>query len=114
MEPAPSDSGVSTPIEHTLSAISTTSATITRFIRSVRAAHGDLSAVTRELSDLRLALELLRDETGIPVGLQSQLLVLLDACRDTLVRINIILAQCPDTAQWASGPSKGEVLRQQE
>ncbi|KAL2257072.1 hypothetical protein VTK26DRAFT_695 [Humicola hyalothermophila] len=53
---------LSRPIEYLLSGISSTSAIITRFIRSVRVAHADLAAVTRDLSDLRLLLELMREE----------------------------------------------------
>ncbi|KAK4235015.1 hypothetical protein C8A03DRAFT_46767 [Achaetomium macrosporum] len=64
---------IARPIKYLLSGISSTSAIITRFIRSVRIAHADLAAVTRDLSDLRLLLELLRDEPGVPPLLQSWL-----------------------------------------
>ncbi|KAK3348795.1 hypothetical protein B0T25DRAFT_519167 [Lasiosphaeria hispida] len=97
-------------VDSTLSAITTTSATITRFIRSVRAAHADLSAVSRELSDLRLLLELLRDEPEIPLLLQSQILILVDACGNALIRIDAALSYCQDASQWAS-TGKAEILR---
>ncbi|KAK4185624.1 hypothetical protein QBC35DRAFT_465413 [Podospora australis] len=98
---APRKHTASRPIEYLLSGISSTSSIITRFIRSVRASHSDLSAVTRELSDLRLLLELLRDEPHIPLVLQAQMLLLLESCGNTLIRIDSILAQCHDATQWA-------------
>ncbi|KAK3376953.1 hypothetical protein B0T24DRAFT_233264 [Lasiosphaeria ovina] len=98
------------PIEYTLSSISTTSAIITRFIRSVRVAHADLAGVTRELSDMRLLLELLRDEPGIPLLLQAEVLVLLESCGTVLVRIDSVLEYCRDTSQWVS-TGKSEIAR---
>ncbi|KAK4172590.1 hypothetical protein QBC36DRAFT_72029 [Triangularia setosa] len=91
----------SRPIEYLLSGISSTSAILTRFIRSVRASRSDLSAVTRELSDLRLLLELLRDELSIPLLLQAQMLLLLESCGNTLIRIDSILAQCRNASEWS-------------
>jgi hypothetical protein len=88
------------PIEYLLSGISSTSAIITRFIRSVRVAHADLAAVTRDLSDLRLILELLRDEPGVPLVLQGQMLLVLESCGNILIHIDNILARCPDPAKW--------------
>lgn len=103
-------------IEKTLSAASATSAAIIRFIRSVRAAHADLSAVTRELSDLRLLLELLRDEPDIPPRLQADVLGLLSACEGTLGAVDAALARCRDSdsssaQQWAAGASRDEIAR---
>lgn len=88
------------PIEYLLSGISSTSAIITCFIRSVRVAHTDLAAVTRDLSDLRLILELLRDELGVPLLLQAQVLPVLESCGNVLIQIDSILARCPDAAKW--------------
>lgn len=93
---------LSRPIEYLLSGISSTSTIITRFIRSVRVAHADLAAVTRDLSDLRLLLELMREERGIPVLLQAQTLQLLWCCGNVLIHIDTILAQCSDTEKWIS------------
>ncbi|KAK0610063.1 hypothetical protein B0T17DRAFT_500840 [Bombardia bombarda] len=90
------------PIDDILSGISATLATITRFIRAVRVAHADLSAVTRELSDLRLLLELMRDDQGIPLLVQAQVLALLVDCGKILYRIQNVLAHCGDAAQWTS------------
>ncbi|KAK5662188.1 hypothetical protein OQA88_8093 [Cercophora sp. LCS_1] len=93
---------LSVPADHVLSAISTTSANITRFIRSNRSAHAGLSLVARELSDLRLVLDLLVHETNIPSQISNQLLALLDGCCDALVSIDIVLAHSPD---WTSRSS---------
>lgn len=96
----------SRPIEYLLSGISSTSSIITRFIRSVRAAHADLSAVTRELSDLRLVLELLREEPSIPLILQAQMLLLLESCGNVLIQIDSVLDQCKDAGQWTKTGQK--------
>ncbi|KAK3317751.1 hypothetical protein B0T19DRAFT_297147 [Cercophora scortea] len=89
-------------VDDILAAISTTSATITRFIRSVRAAHADLTAVTRELSEMRLTLDLIQDEQEVPALLKSEVAGLLVACGDTLAETRRVLDQCQDAAQWTS------------
>jgi hypothetical protein len=91
---------IARPIEYLLSGISSTLAIITRFIRSVRVAHTDLAAVTRDLSDLRLILELLRDEPGVPFLLQGHMLPVLESCGNVLIQIDTILARCPEAAKW--------------
>ncbi|KAK4224100.1 hypothetical protein QBC38DRAFT_511985 [Podospora fimiseda] len=88
------------PIEYLLRSILDTSSIITRFIRLVRAAHADLSAVTRDLSDLRLVLELVKEEPRIPLMIQAQILLLLESCGNVLIQIESILSQCKDAAQW--------------
>lgn len=98
--PAPAPNAA--PIDETLSSISATSTAITRFLRSVRAAHADLAAVTRELSDLRLLLELIRDEQDMPLLLQAQVLALLQDCRGILLRVRDTLEHCSTPAQWTS------------
>jgi len=113
MEPAPGSQRLSRLIEHALSAISSTTSAITRFIRAVRSSHADLSAVTHELADLRLVLELLRDDPSIPPILQSCIPALLDACGDSLVRVDISLTHCADSTQWMSGPSREDISTQQ-
>ncbi|GAB1317778.1 hypothetical protein MFIFM68171_07988 [Madurella fahalii] len=100
------------PIEYLVFGISSTSAIITRFIRSVRVAHADLSAVTRELSDLRLLLDLLKDEPGMPLLLQAQMLSVLESCGNVLIEIDAVLARHPNIAQWlASGRSEMAACR---
>ncbi|KAK4102411.1 hypothetical protein N658DRAFT_337026 [Parathielavia hyrcaniae] len=99
---------IARPIEYLLSGISSTSAIITRFIRSVRVAHSDLAAVTRDLSDLRLVLELLRDEPALPPALQAQMLLVLEGCGNVLIHIDTILARCSEAARWV-GSGRGEI-----
>ncbi|KAK4217518.1 hypothetical protein QBC37DRAFT_449655 [Rhypophila decipiens] len=99
---APGGPGKAAPIDETLSSISSTSATITRFLRSVRAAHSHLAAVSRELSDLRLLLELMRDEQDIPLLLQAQVLALLHDCRGILARIRDMLEGGTSPTHWTS------------
>lgn len=97
------------PIDDTLSTISATSITITRFLRSVRAAHAELAAVTRELSDLRLLLELMREEQGIPLLLQAQVLAILQDCRTAILQVRDSLERCTSTVQWTSTTKPGIV-----
>jgi hypothetical protein len=99
-------------IDQTLSVFPKTSTSIARFIRSVRAAHGDLSTVTRDLSDLRLVLELMRDEPEIPHRLDVELVILLGACQYAMAAIEAAVARCPDSVAWLSGTSKDEVMLQ--
>jgi hypothetical protein len=91
---------IARPIEYLLSGISSTSAIVTRFIRSVRVAHTDLAAVTRDLSDLRLILELLREEPAVPLVLQGQMLLVPESCGNVLIHIDSVLARCPDPVKW--------------
>ncbi|KAK1834039.1 hypothetical protein QBC39DRAFT_36760 [Podospora conica] len=113
MEPSPTPTptpseGIARSIEQTLSLIPKTSTAIARFIRSVRAAHGDLSPVTRDLSDLRLVLELMRDEPDIPNRLEVELVILLGACQSAMVAIE---AAIPDSvAGWFT--NKDEIMLQ--
>jgi len=104
--------GIARSIEQTLSVAQKTSTSIARFIRSVRAAHGDLSTVTRDLSDLRLVLELMRDEPEIPHRLDVELVILLGACQYAMAAIEATVARCPDSVAWLSGTSKDEVMVQ--
>ncbi|KAK0737923.1 hypothetical protein B0T18DRAFT_236649 [Schizothecium vesticola] len=104
--------GIARSIDQTLSVIPRTSTSIARFIRSVRAAHGDLSTVTRDLSDLRLVLELMRDEPEIPHRLDVELVILLGACQYAMAAIETAVARCPDSVAWLSGTSKDEVMVQ--
>ncbi|KAK4443899.1 hypothetical protein QBC34DRAFT_198089 [Podospora aff. communis PSN243] len=113
MESPPETQGLSGLIAHTLSSVSTTTASITHFIRAVRSSHADLSAVTHELADLRLVLELLRDDPNIPPSLQGYIPILLSACGDGLARIDCALALCSDSTQWSSGASKESISGQQ-
>lgn len=97
---------IAQPAEYLLSAVSSTSAIITRFVRAVRVAHADLAAVTRELSDLRLLLELLKEESAIPAILQTHVLRVLESCGEVLIHIDVILARCSEPGQWKESGSK--------
>ncbi|OIW26276.1 hypothetical protein CONLIGDRAFT_468049 [Coniochaeta ligniaria NRRL 30616] len=78
-------------IDGLIATIGTTSHRVTNFIRAVRSARADLVHVTRELSDLRLELELLRDEHNVPPQIQSRGLAVLDSCGVVLHRIGSLL-----------------------
>jgi hypothetical protein len=101
---------IARPMEYLLSGISSTSAIITRFIRSMRVAHTDLAAVTRDLSDLRLVLELLKDEPAVPLVLQGQMRLVLESCGNVLIHIDSILARCSDPVKWVKS-GRGEISR---
>ncbi|KAB5533476.1 hypothetical protein GE09DRAFT_1144062, partial [Coniochaeta sp. 2T2.1] len=78
-------------IDSLIATIGRTSHGVTNFIRAVRSARADLVHVTRELSDLRLELELLRDEHNVPPQIQSRGLAVLDGCGVVLHRIGSLL-----------------------
>jgi hypothetical protein len=84
-------------IDGLIATIGTTSHRVTNFIRAVRAARPDLVHVTRELSDLRLELELLRDEHNVPRQIQSRGLAVLDSCGVVLCRIGSLLGGDPSS-----------------
>lgn len=91
-------------LEYLLSGIRSTSAIINGFIRAVPIAHADLTAVARSLSDLRLLLEMIREESSIPVLLQTQMLPVFGCCGNVLVHIDTTLSHCREPEPWtASG-----------
>ncbi|KAH8891571.1 hypothetical protein GQ53DRAFT_806511 [Thozetella sp. PMI_491] len=97
-------------IEAILAGIQPTSDTITRFIRSVRASHADLATVTRELSELRLVLDLLaNDVTDVPAPLRGRVLDILEACANILACLGSLLSKYSDGMQWAAG-GRSEVV----
>jgi hypothetical protein len=91
-------------IDSLLSAIASASLAVTNFIRSVRSARTDLVQVTRELSDLRLELELLRDEHNVPRRPQSHARALLDSCGVVLRRIGSLLGDSLSKADAGRPP----------
>lgn len=91
-------------IDGLIATIGATSHRVTNFIRAVRAARADLLHVTRELSDLRLELELLRDEHNVPHHIQCRGLAMLDSCGVVLRRIDGLLGGEPSPTS-ASPPS---------
>jgi hypothetical protein len=82
-----------------LSAVATTSKGVTDFIRGCREARSDLTAVSRELSELAIVLELLKDDSDvaddsvIPEAIQKQILSILLNCKDVIAKVDDVLAQ---------------------
>ncbi|KAJ9145492.1 WD40 repeat-like-containing domain [Pleurostoma richardsiae] len=89
-------------IQALLTALSSAGDTITRFVRYARAAHVDLVTLTRELSELRLTLELLRADTEhVPSELHPRIAGVLRSCEAVTGRIDAILAAC-----WSGTPGE--------
>lgn len=93
-----------------LFAIGRTSVAVTGFIRDCREARSDLTGVTRELSDLKLVLELLKDDTDvqdgriIPEALRIQILSIIAHCDNVLRKIDQLLEKHSGTlgaTRWA-------------
>ncbi|KAI1350355.1 hypothetical protein F5Y01DRAFT_160206 [Xylaria sp. FL0043] len=79
---------------------------IYNFIRDCKEARADLSQITRELSELSLILELIKDENAaatkdcLPDALQTQVQAMLTSCATTVQQIDKTLAKC----RGKSGP----------
>ncbi|PMD47012.1 hypothetical protein L207DRAFT_575816 [Hyaloscypha variabilis F] len=79
-----------------LGSIGQTSLAITSFVRSCEA-RGDLAEVVRELSELKMVLELLQGDQDvendriIPESLKRQILGILVKCNEVLVKIDAVL-----------------------
>lgn len=80
-----------------LGAVAKTISAVTSFIRSYREARTDLTAVNRELLELQIVLELLRDDSDInensvfPDALRAQVLSVITNCNTIVKQINTIL-----------------------
>ena len=78
-----------------IGAITKTTLTLIKFTREVRDARGDVDAVSRELSSLKLLLELLVDDTAegkkLPDTLQKQVTAIVGNCNHVLVQIDLLL-----------------------
>ncbi|ROV89124.1 hypothetical protein VSDG_08871 [Cytospora chrysosperma] len=90
-----------------MSSVRETLADVTNFIRRCRSARADLAAVTRELSELQMVLELLNDygdsrAYAVPVELQSHLRPILTNCTTVVLRISGVLRRLGEGA----GPPK--------
>jgi len=88
MDPSPLPAA----IDALVASITSTSLTITNFIRAVRSARADLAAVTRELADLCLVLELLRDDHVVPTRMQPRVRAVLRCCAVILARVSALAA----------------------
>ncbi|KAI0434439.1 hypothetical protein F5Y09DRAFT_252670 [Xylaria sp. FL1042] len=85
---------------------------IYNFIRDCREARADLSRITRDLSELSLILELIRDENAavtkrcLPDTLQTQVQAMLTSCISTVQEIEKTLTKC----RGKSGPLRWTML----
>lgn len=77
-----------------------TSIAITGFIRDCREARGDLTSVNRELSDLKIVLELLKDDTAnqddellLSEQLRVQILSIITNCSDVSAKVEKVLVE---------------------
>ncbi|KAI1111169.1 hypothetical protein F5Y14DRAFT_443482 [Nemania sp. NC0429] len=83
-----------------ITAATKTGTTIYKFIRDCKEARADLTEITRELSELTLILELIRDENSgaskgrLPNALQIQVQAMLTSCANTVQQIEQTLAKC--------------------
>lgn len=78
--------------------INKTTKAITKFVRTFREARKEMGAFNRQLSELTMTLEILRDETDteamaqmIPKGVCKQILAVLDQCNDILAEFHRIV-----------------------
>ncbi|KAI1853967.1 hypothetical protein JX266_001108 [Neoarthrinium moseri] len=87
-----------------LGALTQTTTTIIQFIRDCREARGDLTSVTQELSDLRIVLELLKEDAAeadgdIPLSaaLRTQIITVINNCGDVAAKIERVLVNLRDS-----------------
>jgi hypothetical protein len=82
-----------------LAAVGKATLAITEFVRGCREARSDLAAITVELSQLNLVLELLKDDTAVsddrvlPESLQAQILSIIANCSAVIDKINTALGK---------------------
>ncbi|KAF4880472.1 hypothetical protein CGCSCA1_v000210 [Colletotrichum siamense] len=85
---------------------------ITAFVRDCRAARGDLTIVARELTDLQLILELLKDDGeghALPNSLQDQIDRIVERCKCIIKDIEDVLKRCKGSSRaiiWAASEKK--------
>jgi hypothetical protein len=103
-----------------LTVVAQTTKAITDFIRAVRDARDDLTAVNRELSELAIVLELMKDDLAvddtkiIPEPLQNQIESIVTNCTAVVAKINEILKGYKErsklsTLKWITS-GKGEIV----
>ncbi|KAK3380696.1 hypothetical protein B0T24DRAFT_199405 [Lasiosphaeria ovina] len=91
-----------------LGGIGKTTFAVTDFVRGYRAARSDLTALTGELTQLQLVLELIKDDTAvsddkiIPTSLQSQVLAIIKNCFSVMEKVDTVL----ENHKGTSGPVK--------
>lgn len=80
-----------------LTAIANTTIAISGFVKGCREARRDLTDVSRELSDLKIVLELLKDDSevvgdnAIPENMHSQIIHLLSSCKDVILTVDKVI-----------------------
>ncbi|KAF3809352.1 hypothetical protein GCG54_00011551 [Colletotrichum gloeosporioides] len=95
-----------------ITAAAATAKAITSFIRDCRAARGDLTSVARELADLQLVLEVLKEDgqgDALPSSLQAQIDRIVRRCNRVVKNIKKVLKRCkaPSGAiVWAAKKKK--------
>ena len=105
-----------------LSAIANTTIAISGFVKGCREARRDLTDVSRELSDLKIVLELLKDdseavgEAAIPEAMHSQIKSLLTGCHGVILTVDKVIQRhegCLAAVKWvADGKKEVAYLRQ--
>ena len=99
-------------------AVGETIITVTTFVKTCREARSDLGSVTRELSELKLVLEVLGEDSkdgndqAIPENVRTRILSIVDSCSNVLTRLGKALQKHdgrPGAAKWAID-KKSEVL----
>uniref|UniRef100_L2FYJ0 Azaphilone pigments biosynthesis cluster protein L N-terminal domain-containing protein n=1 Tax=Colletotrichum fructicola (strain Nara gc5) TaxID=1213859 RepID=L2FYJ0_COLFN len=103
-----------------ITAAGATTEAIKSFIRDCRDARGDLTSVARELADLQLILELLKDDgqgDALPNSFQAQIDRIVKRCSSVVRDIRHVLKRCkaPSGAiTWAANEKKEvEALRRE-
>ncbi|KAF4924182.1 hypothetical protein CGCVW01_v004227 [Colletotrichum viniferum] len=95
-----------------ISAAGATVNAITSFVRDCRTARGDLAIVARELTDLQLILELLKDDGQggtLPFPLQEQIGRVVKRCSRIVSSIDVELKKCKGSSGaiiWAADRKK--------
>ncbi|ETS78339.1 hypothetical protein PFICI_10401 [Pestalotiopsis fici W106-1] len=81
-----------------ITVVAKTSIAITTFIRECREARGDLTSVNRELSELKIVLELLQEDTAdqnsellLSESLRAQILSIIHNCGDVSTKVEQVL-----------------------
>ncbi|KAI1112256.1 hypothetical protein F5Y14DRAFT_422635 [Nemania sp. NC0429] len=93
-------SSIASGVREVMTATTQTYSLIVKFIRECKESRADLTHITRELSDLKLVLELIRDDNAddatnpLPDALQSSVQVMLTNCKTVMRLIEETLDRC--------------------
>lgn len=93
-----------------LGAIGKTTQAVTHFVRTCREARGDLAAVSRELSDLRIVLDLFIEDSvtkaSLPATFEKHVLALIENCLGVTTKVREVLEDHDGRTgptRWAMG-----------